>query len=199
MCVGYDDSVAIGSPFVRLVYRQSAFWVPIVGPGVPSESYAQSVHLMAGLFVNTPAPNGVRTAHSPRMGENSSPHYTGWVGVNAQVGLRDSDCGLAVPTVYFSTPPNNQGNPQDVTLSAYEVFFNSSSVYGPGGLCRSPREVAVHELGHTLGLGDTSNQAQVMAAQGFGGVFPHKGDLAGIRCMYENLSSTYNGVFFPCT
>ena len=131
--------------------------------------------------------------------DNGSPTSTGSYqqGDPSKGDIRIGGYAMAGTTLaYTIAPPPANGD-----SSSGDIFFNTYAQYGgPGGY--DLQTVAVHELGHALGLGHSTDSTAAMYATYLGTkAMPYADDVAGIQAIWgprvpDYYQTTYNNTTF---
>lgn len=87
-----------------------------------------------------------------------------------------------------NNPPENHGCCQQKTITGARILLNTKAIFASWYV--PPVQFNIHnlydhELGHTLGLGHTNYQTQVMYWQASNLIGPRNGDKYGVQCIYD--------------
>lgn len=95
----------------------------------------------------------------------------------------------------YTYPVTPHGNPNNTSrINGGDLLVSTNKSYNASGTFTASnceiRNVWLHELGHSLGLGHTKNNTQTMRVNNGPQYSPLSGDSHGVQCIYNRINCT---------
>jgi hypothetical protein len=158
----------------------------------PFYFYQPSSYMHADLVTAASRWNAVASTNSPLLTEHVIADNT----VGIWVGRKSMGAGICGWTVLFGQDgvhPQDTASWNNFRITGADLSLNTNKLYSNSGnfgptVCEV-RNVWLHELGHALGLGHTTNTGQVMRTANAPIYVPATGDVHGLQCFYDSNTS----------